>query len=225
MTSGAKAAAVKKSLCPLYLLLVVFLAGACTQPPPLSDQEQKSQQKELSAFFLEVRMAIKKSNASLLYSSLSSDSKIWIDDIREATRTEPLSFLKNRPFYEVLSILALRIEQRLYPEKKQDPVSILRRTVIEIWPIKKSFLKYSLGEYKIYRDRAEVGLSKAPNTPVFFFTREKDSWKIDMVKTLPLILKGAESIARQKRQTVLEQAVYILEKVGGQEVLPEDLLE
>jgi hypothetical protein len=101
----------------------------------------------------------------------------------------------------------------------------LRKTLLEVRPIRKNFLKHQFGEIKIYAERAEIGLRKAPNVPVFFFKREREEWKLDLVKSLPLILLGVENISRQNRQGIVQQAVYILEEVMGFKMMPEDIFD
>jgi hypothetical protein len=58
---------------------------------------------------------------------------------------------------------------------------------------------------------------------VFYFERDHGVWKFHLVKSLPLILQGAESLARQRKSTHLEQAILVLEQFGGKTVLAEDL--
>ncbi|MFC1584456.1 hypothetical protein ACFL5V_02795 [Fibrobacterota bacterium] len=207
------------------LMAVSLLFSACTPVPPVSREEYAARQKQVSDFFLQVRLRIKSGDAEWLYHHMSRDTRDWFMDMRMASDTEPLRFLRDRPFFEILGILALRVEERIHPEFKKDPVSILRRTILEVPRVRKTFIRHRMGQFKVDRNRAEVGLAKAPNVPVFFFTLENEEWKFDLIRSLPLILLGAENIARQKRQDILEQAVFILEEAGGEKVLPEDLFD
>ncbi|MEO7777856.1 MAG: hypothetical protein ABIY63_10010, partial [Fibrobacteria bacterium] len=94
---------------------------------------------------------------------------------------------------------------------------------IQSWPVRKTLLKTEIGESKVRGNTGEIGLREAPNVPVFYFYKENGAWKFHLIKSLPLILQGAESLARQRRPTHLEEAIYILEQFGGRTVLPEDL--
>jgi hypothetical protein len=53
--------------------------------------------------------------------------------------------------------------------------------------------------------------------------KEGGRWKFHLIKSLPLILQGAESLARQRKSERLDQAIYVIEQFGGRRVLPEDL--
>jgi hypothetical protein len=102
-------------------------------------------------------------------------------------------------------------------------VAILDKLVIQSGPVRKSLLKTELGDSMVRGNTGELGLREAPHVPVFLFVREAGAWKFHLFKSMPLILQGAESLARQRNPTRLEQAVYILEKFGGRIVLAEDL--
>ncbi|HKP97612.1 MAG TPA: hypothetical protein VJ385_17850 [Fibrobacteria bacterium] len=200
-------------------LLFLSACGGSPPPPP----EDPAARKDLDAFFLRFRQRVQEGRADSLPPYLSRESLNWIDDMRRASRTEPPGYLAERPFHEILAILALRVERRLNPGFDDRPVSILDKLVIQSWPVRKSLLKTEIGESKVRGNVGEIGLREAPNVPVFHFEREGGGWKFHLVKSLPLILQGAESLARQRKSTHLEQAVFILERFGGRTVLPEDL--
>lgn len=204
------------------LLFGAFILAGCgdTAPPP---PEDPAAGRELDAFFLRFRQKVQRNQADSLPYYLSRESLNWIDDMRRASRTEPPAYLAERPFFEILSILALRVERRENPAFDDRPVAILERLVVDSWPVRRSLLKTELGDGKVRGDLGEIGLREAPNVPVFRFEREDGAWKFHLVKSLPLILQGAESLARQRKSTHLEQAVLILEQYGGKQVLPEDL--
>jgi hypothetical protein len=199
-----------------------LLLTACADSPPLPP-EDPSARIELDAFFLRFRQRVQEGHADSLPLYLSRESLNWLDDIRRASRTEAPKYLAERPFSEILAILALRVERRMNPGFDDRPVSVLDKLVIQSWPVKKTLLKTELGPSKVRGASGEIGLREAPNVPVFFFTKESAGWKFHLFKSLPLILQGAESLARQRKPTHLEQAIYILEQFGGRTVLPEDL--
>ncbi|MDB5049795.1 MAG: putative lipoprotein [Fibrobacteres bacterium] len=199
----------------------LLLAACGGSGPPLP--EDPAAGKDLDAFFLRFRQRVQEGKADSLPAYLSRESLDWIDDMRRASRTEAPAYLAERPFYEILSILALRVERRLNPGFDDRPVAILDKLVIQSWPVKKSLLKSEIGEAKVRGEVGEIGLREAPNVPVFQFIREGGAWKFHLVKSLPLILQGAESLARQRKPTHLEQAIFILEQFGGRTVLAEDL--
>ena len=204
---------------PFAFSLLLIACGSTTPIPP----EDPAARKELDAFFLRFRQKIQAGQADSIPLYLSRESLNWLDDMRRASRTEAPKYLAERPFHEILSILALRVERRMNPAFDDRPVSILDKLVIQSWPVRKTLLKTELGESVVRGNTGEIGLREAPHVPVFFFVREGGGWKFHLFKSMPLILQGAESIARQRKPTHLEQAILILEQFGGRTVLAEDL--
>lgn len=179
--------------------------------------------RELDAFFLRFRQEIQAGAADSLVPDLSRESLQWLEDIRRAARTEPASYLRERPFHEILCILALRVERRLDPAFDDRTPGLLDRILLKNPPVRKTFLKTELGPARARGTVGEIGLREAPQVPVFHFIRENGLWRFHFARSLPLILQGAESLARQRKPTRLEQAVFLLEEFGGRRVLPEDL--
>jgi hypothetical protein len=177
----------------------------------------------LDAFFLRFRQTIQGGAADSLVPGLSRESLNWLEDIRRAARTEPLSHFRERPFHEILCILALRVERRLDPAFDDRIPGLLDRILLKNPPVRKTFLKAELAPALARGNIGEIGLREAPRVPVFHFIRENGLWRFHFARSLPLILQGAESLARQRKPTRLEQAVFLLEEFAGRRVLPEDL--
>jgi hypothetical protein len=178
---------------------------------------------EVDRFFLKFRQKIQAGQADSLPRDLSRESLRWMEDIRHASRTEPVDYLKDRPFHEILCILALRVERRLDPAFDDRPVGILDRILIANAPIKRAFLKSELAPAEVRGLEGGIGLREAPRVPVFLFSKEGGLWRFHLVRSLPLILQGAETLARQRKPTRLEQAIFLLDEFGRSRVLPEDL--
>lgn len=200
-------------------LLSISGCGSSEPLPP----EDPGARKDLDAFFLRFRQEVQADRADSLPRYLTRESLDWIDDIRRASRTEPVAYLQERPFFEILAILALRVERRLNPAFDDRPASLLNKLVVQNGPVRKSLIKSELGESIVRGSTGTIGLAEAPNVPVFHFMKEDGQWKFHLVRSLPLILQGAESLARQRKSTRLDQAIWVLEQFGGQRVLPEDL--
>ena len=208
----------------LCTTLLLGLAGCGGSSPDL-EASNATARSELEHFFLRFRQKVQENKTDSLVGDLSRETLAWIQDIRDAARNEPLNFLRDRSFSQALCILALRVERRVHPEFDDRPVGILEKLVVQSAPVRKTLLKTDLGEPVVRGNTGEMGLREAPNVPVFYFTKENGAWKFHLAKSLPLILQGAESLARQRKPTPLEQAEFILEKFGGRQVLPEDLFQ
>ncbi len=207
-----------------YFMGFALLLGACSGPPPPDSSEKNSQEQiALEKFFLRFRQNLQQNNTDSTLHNISSESIHWLEDMRYASRSEPIAFLKDRPFFEILSVLALRVERREHPDFNDNPKGILQKLLVQNPTVKNSFLKNNLGHFKIYGQKAELGFSGSENVPVYIFWKEEMGWKIHLVPTLTLILQGAESFARHQKPTPLEQAIFILEKFAGKTVLAEDL--
>jgi len=213
--------AIRSALAAGAVVGLLALAG-CGSSEPLPPEDPAAR-KDLDAFFLRFRQQVQANRADSLPLYLTRESLDWIDDIRRASRTEPVAYLQERPFFEILAILALRVERRLNPAFDDRPASLLDKLVVENGPVRKSLIKSELGESIVRGSTGTIGLREAPNVPVFHFMKEDGQWKFHLVRSLPLILQGAESLARQRKSTHLDQAILILEQFGGQRVLPEDL--
>ncbi len=214
--------ALSLSAMPFSLLALAFGPIACAPSEPLPPEDPAAR-KELDAFFLRFRQKVQDNQADSLPAYLSRESLNWIDDIRRASRTEPVAYLKDRAFFEILAVLALRVERRMDPAFDDHPAPLLDKLVVQNWPVRKSLIKTDLGESKVRGSIGTIGTREAPNVPVFQFIREGGSWKFHLVKSLPLILQGAESLARQRKAERLDQAIFVIEQFGGRRVLPEDL--
>lgn len=213
----------EKRLTLAIAILACLLSGAaCSSSEPLPP-EDPSARPELDAFFLRFRQKVQENQADSLPRYLSRESLNWIDDMRRASRTEPVAYLKDRPFFEILAILALRVERRMDPAFDDRPASLLDKLVVRNWPVRKSLIKSDLGASKVRGATGSIGLREAPHVPVFRFVREDGQWKFHLAESLPVIVQGAESLARQRKPTRLEQAIFVIEQFGGRKVLPEDL--
>jgi hypothetical protein len=208
--------------CGLCALALAFAPIACGPAAPLPPEDPAAR-RELDDFFLRFRQKVQDNQADSLPLYLSRESLDWIEDIRRASRTEPVAYLKDRPFFEILAILALRVERRLNPAFDDRPASLLDKLVVQNRPVRKSLIKTDLGESKVRGSLGTIGTREAPNVPVFQFLKEGGHWKFHLIKSLPLILQGAESLARQRKAARLDQAIWLIEQFGGRRVLPEDL--
>lgn len=220
----AFAAAFLFTLTPLAILSLVPFGCAGASPGEPAAREDSTAQVELDRFFLRFRQKIQEGAPDSLVRDLSRESLRWLEDMRQAARTEPREYLERRPFHEILCILALRVERRLEPAFDDRPAGLMNRLVLQTAPVRKTFLKTELAGSRVRGGVGEIGVREAPQVPVFHFVRENGLWKFHIARSMPLILQGAESLARQRKSTRLEQAIFLLEQFGDRKPLPEDLL-
>ena len=204
-------------------VLVAPLGCAGSAPDVPATAEDSLSSLELDRFFLAFRQKIQAGASDSLVPDLSRESLRWLEDMRQAARTEPADRLAERAFDEILVVLALRVERRLDPAFDDRNPGLLRRVLVDNPAVKRAFLKSELAPARARGTEGEIGLKEAPRVPVFRFAREGGRWRFHLSRSLPLILQGAESLARQRKPTRLEQAVFLLEQFGGRRVLPEDL--
>jgi hypothetical protein len=209
----------------IFLAVPIFVMTGCGSsvpagPPSRVDSLEAIQ---VDAFFLRFRQKVQSGLADSLPPDLTRESIRWLEDMRQAARTEPVEYLQPRPFFEILCIMALRVERRLDPSFDDRAVGLLRRVIVGNDPVRRAFLKNELAPPLVRGEEASIGLREAPQVPVFRFAKEGGRWRFHLSRSLPLILQGAESLARQRKPTRLEQAIFLIETFGGRRVLPEDL--
>lgn len=224
MTEKSAAATAASALALLLLVSAGGPSGCASSGSPGAFAARDSLAAlDLDRFFLRFRQEIQSGPSDSLVPDLSRESLRWLEDIRQSSRTEPVERLAERPFHEILLILALRVERRLDPAFDDRNAGLLNRVLVQNPPVRRAFLKSELGPSMVRGDIGSVGLREVPKVPVFHFVREGGVWRFHLERSLPLILQGAESLARQRKSTRLEQAIWLLDQFGGRRVLPEDL--
>ncbi len=207
------------------LLPVMALVSGCASGGAASNRGPANPEAaaEVEKFFLSFRQSLQAGKTEAVLDGLSIRTHDWLQDMRYAARTERLDRLRERPFFEILTVLALRIEQRRDPTFIPTPLSILEKAVLQSSPVRKSILMGGLGTFHVKGNSAELGFAKADKVPVFHFVNERGGWKLDLYRTFPLMLQGAESLARRRESDPIRQAVYLLENFGNVRVLADDL--
>lgn len=158
---------------------------------------------------LEVRKAFVMGDADLFKAQLSKETIGWMERMTNAVYTEDETKIAARPFFEIMTILSLRHHWREQGGSTKTLDDGLKEMVTTSF-IRNSFTNFELGPIHTDQRDAWIGLEKTPNTPVFFMVKENQIWKLDLVPTLPLLLKGIESRFVQKYPVVLDRAFAIL---------------
>jgi len=205
--------------------MALGLLSACTGGQSVQERNAKAVEsnREAEAFFLQWRFALQENRWNEVVEGLSHATRNWLSDMVRASRMDRRQELMDRTFEELVLILTLRVDRRLDPAMDDRLPALMGKFLGESSPIRRSFLKAELGEYQNYGDRVVLGLREAPQVPVFHFKRENGVWHLDMRQTMPLLMRGAESLSRPHGRDKLEQTVWLLKNWAGREVLPEDI--
>jgi|GEM_PF-3655615 len=156
-----------------------------------------------------VRQAFRIQNVDSLMAVLNHTTLNWLEEITQAVASADSVNLANRPFFEIITILSLRNHWRKSGTDRRTIKEALQELVKNPF-IQQSFNDYPLGPVKINGLNATYGLEKAPSVPVFFLVQESTFWKINLIPTLPLILKGVESRFSTKHPQPLNRAFAVL---------------
>jgi hypothetical protein len=198
----------------------------CANPPTVAIGQQKNvaDRVEAEAFFLGWRRSLQANNWDAVAAGLNRETQFWLSDVVRSSRMDDGRQLAELPFETVVLVLTLRVDRRLDPALDDRLPALMARFLTEGSPIRRSFLKAELGDFTVRGNQAELGLREAPRVPVFYFEREDRKWRLALRNTLPLVMRGAESLSRPHGQNRLDQAVWLLKNWGGRDVLPEDVL-
>ena len=206
----------------VLILIPVFLLNFCAPlPPPLEGEAFQKEKKSLDTFIFKLRNNIRKGNTDSLLPMLAPDARSWLREMIWLSRDANREDLADRPFYEVLFTLALRVKQRQNPGLHIDEAEALKLMFTHGGPAYKAVIRNEFGPPTIRGYQAKMGVSQAPHVPIFYFTREGEQWKFDLVKSLPLVVRELESVARNRRDHVVDQAIWVLKAAGQWEHIPE----
>jgi len=162
-----------------------------------------------------------------LKSLLTEKSLLWIEEIEGAAQSEPRSVVENRPFYEMMVILAYRILERdgRLTGVYRDPLLYL---AVGHSGWLRPLFALKLGEPEIKGNRAMRGLAASPRVPVIFLQWEDSRWKFDLPATLAVAMRGWETIGIKKDWSMSKTALYLLRKKYRNQVrfeIDEELLD
>jgi hypothetical protein len=194
------------------------------QTVAMGQQENLTSRVEVEAFFLEWRRSLQANNWDAVVAGLSQETQFWLSDVVRSSHMDDRRQVADLPFETLVLVLTLRVDRRLDPTLDDRLPALMARFLTDGSPIRRSFLKAELGDFTVRGNQAELGLREAPRVPVFYFVKDGLKWRLALRNTLPLVMRGAESLSRPHGQNRLDQAVWLLKNWGGREVLSEDLL-
>lgn len=168
--------------------------------------------------FKRIQEFIRSGLADSLWEGLSQNSTRWIDRVVRESNHPDSNSLAKEPFYHVLAVVVLKLKKTEDPFFAPQGSQILEQLLLQVPSMRQSFISFPLGDFTQKGKTAEVGLKETPRTPVFFMVEEEGIWKLDLLKSLPLLLKGAENQAFKRHKEVIPQVFWILDKAWGKKV-------
>jgi hypothetical protein len=158
---------------------------------------------------------------------LTDESLYWLEAVENAALNEGKEQIEARPFHEILTIVTFRILER---DKKLRGVYSDRLLHLALGHagLFSKVKSLELGEFEIKVDRGQRGLQASPKVPIIFFVWEDNRWKFDLYNTMPLVLRGVETIGIKKEWEPAYTVIYLLEKLYRRQLnfdIDETLLE
>lgn len=141
--------------------------------------------------------------------NLSSQSNKWFEDVERSVKVDRKEDLQNKPFHHILSVLAIRMYLRA-DSLKDETAPALKVFLFNKGPIPKALQRIQWGPTRVEGYEASKGLKTSPNVGVLFYTFEEGVWKINMAKSLPLIMRGLETVGVKKGIKPLENSLFLL---------------
>ncbi|MEM1028806.1 MAG: hypothetical protein AAGN82_00555 [Myxococcota bacterium] len=93
-----------------------------------------------------------------------------------------------RPELDALGLVALvnvlRLRHELSPDElaRATATEIFARSVREGWTSDRALLDAKVGRISVHGDRANISPAKTPFSPAFYFKREDDGWRYDLIE-------------------------------------------
>jgi hypothetical protein len=158
----------------------------------------------------------KNDRTAYLREHLSEDSHEWLENMAEAASYETAEELEERPFFELLTVLGLRLLYRNQELDNLDSGAVLRvlegkygllRRAFGLSNVAAPWIEEELGEYYGFQ-----GMASSSRVAVFFYIWEDDVWKLDLAKMLPVVSRGIETVGLKQQWSPSETALFLLEK-------------
>lgn len=188
--------------------------------PDLTDEQRLQQLEELFAY-LSSRVG-NPQNADTLFTLMSEESREWFVQLEDAIRYESREDLEKRPFYEILTISAVRLLERNHELNRIDTLEILKTTMGKYGILARAFNLQNLGPIWVENESGEYfgyrGMKGAEKVPVYFFIWEEFAWKLDLPRMLPIVSRGLETIGRKSQWSQTETVIHLLKNTFSYQV-------
>ena len=214
-----------KIVLALLVSVFAFMAGCAgssggssqgsTETAAVRDAKVKAQEADKLTMLEEMYGLFKESvrnhaPSDILLGFMTDSSEYWLDELENHAKTYDAAAMDTCQFYEAYAIVLYR----LYDREHLWEVSDYRMLYLLLYG--SEFLNLvdhvKMGPFEVKNDRGSVGLASSPKVPIMLFAWDDTKWKLDLVKTLPLITKGTEATASKKNWTGAKLALYWLDK-------------
>jgi len=210
------------------MVLLFFCASAFAQPDTgsaepvpkkgLAPGYQNPDEESLKFVFYFLRdRSREKNKIDSVWLTLGEDSRSWVFEMTEAAQYESREDLEKRPFYEILTVLGVRLLDRNREIEFIDTTEVLGVLVGKYGIMHRAFALKNLGPFWVEEELGEIygyrGMGDSPKVPVFFFhwDREFERWNLDLRRMLPIISRGLETIALKQNWSPVKTALFLLE--------------
>lgn len=204
----------------LQLILLTACASSSSQQPVIPEMDDQAKLVSFQSFESQFLSDVRKNRAEALWGHLRGESQIWLEDMILQAQIEEKTELSQRPFFEQLTIMGVRHSYLTRRLKDLEPISVVRFLFTQ-GPIKQAFHMEGQTQPWFEGNTAMKGLQKASQVPIYFYQLDWDDsaqkmlWKVDIVRMLPLISRGVQTLAHKKKMTYAEAIPYLIGVATG----------
>jgi hypothetical protein len=165
-----------------------------------------------------LKRAATSKDTSSFKNSLSQESQDWLQSLEDKIYNMDSNQVKDAPFYEIMVVLSLRHFIRNQSWDSVDENTILA-FLLSKGPLNTLFhnmqwAKPILGD----DDDGFIGFATAPQIGVLFFKEEYGQWKLDLLRSLPLVTRGIESAMIKQGKSEVDFTLQMLSTLSNYKV-------
>lgn len=199
-------------LSALALLSITLLLGSCAavkEGAAVLPGEQ-DQLASLHRLWEELGEATNSADTRRFTALLTQESADWLDTLVEGIERMPEEAIRARPFHEAFLVLGSRFLFRNQELESYHYDNVIAATLKER-PLHGLFSRGEFGNFWFENEEAWRGLARAGSVPLFFFRKENGRWRLDLIRTLPVVMRGLEAVGVKKNLAPADAVIYILD--------------
>ncbi|MDR2555182.1 MAG: hypothetical protein LBC64_07105 [Fibromonadaceae bacterium] len=196
----------------IVLVLAASLSVSCVSSKPETEGDSQDKLQALEAAYQRLlNISAKTSRPDSVLLLLTDDSRFWLENIERAALYEDAFLVDQRPFHEILVIVAYRLMLRENVLSEYPDYRMLRFALGEKGILRRA-KDLKLGPFEIRNDRGSRGLKESPKVPIMIFRWDEMRWKFDLPESMQLLTKGLATIGVKKDWSSSKTAIYLLDK-------------